>query len=99
MPELPEVEAWRRELDPLVKRFPIEQAGPAHIATLKTIEPPTSSGRARIASRIRVGVRVRSSAQSASVAANVGTPQPSTAVSRGPTSWRICCWSGCSSER
>jgi formamidopyrimidine-DNA glycosylase len=40
LPELPEVEAWRRELDPLVKRFPIEQAGPAHIATLKTIEPP-----------------------------------------------------------
>ena len=40
MPELPEVEAWRRQLDPLVKRSPIEQAGPAHIATLKTFEPP-----------------------------------------------------------
>jgi formamidopyrimidine-DNA glycosylase len=40
MPELPEVEAWRRQLDPLVKRFPIERAGPAHVATLKTIEPP-----------------------------------------------------------
>ena len=34
MPELPEVEAWRRQLDPDVKRFPIAQAGPAHIATL-----------------------------------------------------------------
>jgi formamidopyrimidine-DNA glycosylase len=43
LPELPEVEAWRRELDPLVKRFPIEKAGPAHIATLKTIEPPLSA--------------------------------------------------------
>lgn len=40
MPELPEVEAWVRELDPLVSRAPIEQAGPAHIATLKTFDPP-----------------------------------------------------------
>ena len=40
MPELPEVEAWRRQLDPLVRRSPIEQAGPAHIATLKTFDPP-----------------------------------------------------------
>ena len=43
MPELPEVEAWRRQLDPLVKRSPLERAGPAHIATLKTIEPPLSA--------------------------------------------------------
>jgi formamidopyrimidine-DNA glycosylase len=43
VPELPEVEAWRRQLDPLVKRSPIEQAGPAHIATLKTFDPPLSS--------------------------------------------------------
>ena len=42
MPELPEVEAWVRELDPLVSRSPIEKAGPAHIATLKTFEPPLS---------------------------------------------------------
>jgi formamidopyrimidine-DNA glycosylase len=40
MPELPEVEAWVRELDPLVAASPIERAGPAHIATLKTAEPP-----------------------------------------------------------
>ena len=40
MPELPEVEAWRRQLDPLVRRSPVEQAGPAHIATLKTFDPP-----------------------------------------------------------
>ncbi|HUY71892.1 MAG TPA: DNA-formamidopyrimidine glycosylase family protein [Gaiellaceae bacterium] len=40
MPELPEVEAWRRALDDDVKRSPIEQVGPAHIATLKTFEPP-----------------------------------------------------------
>jgi formamidopyrimidine-DNA glycosylase len=40
MPELPEVEAWVRELDPLVSRAPIDKAGPAHIATLKTFEPP-----------------------------------------------------------
>ena len=40
MPELPEVEAWRRALDPDVQRSPIEKAGPAHIATLKTFDPP-----------------------------------------------------------
>lgn len=40
MPELPEVEAWVRELDPLVSRAPVEKAGPAHIATLKTVTPP-----------------------------------------------------------
>jgi formamidopyrimidine-DNA glycosylase len=40
VPELPEVEAWVRELDPQVSMFPIERAGPAHVATLKTIEPP-----------------------------------------------------------
>jgi formamidopyrimidine-DNA glycosylase len=43
MPELPEVEAWVRELDPLVSRAAIERAGPAHIATLKTVDPPLSA--------------------------------------------------------
>jgi formamidopyrimidine-DNA glycosylase len=43
LPELPEVEAWRRQLDPLVKRSPIERAGPAHIATLKTFDPPLTA--------------------------------------------------------
>ena len=40
MPELPEMEAWRRALDGPVSAFPIEKAGPAHIATLKTFDPP-----------------------------------------------------------
>jgi formamidopyrimidine-DNA glycosylase len=40
MPELPEVEAWVRELAPLVSATPVLQAGPAHIATLKTFDPP-----------------------------------------------------------
>jgi formamidopyrimidine-DNA glycosylase len=40
VPELPEVEAWVRELDPLVSRAPVDRAGPAHVATLKTIDPP-----------------------------------------------------------
>jgi formamidopyrimidine-DNA glycosylase len=40
MPELPEVEAWVRELDPLVSRSSVLEAGPAHIATLKTFDPP-----------------------------------------------------------
>ena len=43
MPELPEVEAWVRELAPLVSAFPVERAGPAHVATLKTIDPPLSA--------------------------------------------------------
>src|SRR4051794_2534588 len=42
MPELPEMEAWRRQLDDPVSAFPIEKAGPAHIATLKTFSPPLS---------------------------------------------------------
>ena len=40
MPEFPEVEAWRRSLDPLVSASPVAKAGPAHIATLKTFDPP-----------------------------------------------------------
>ena len=40
MPELPEVEALRRALDDPVRAFPIERAGPAHVATLKTFDPP-----------------------------------------------------------
>ena len=43
MPELPEIEAWVRELDPLVTRAPVERAGPAHVATLKTIAPPLAA--------------------------------------------------------
>ena len=43
MPELPEVEAWVRELDPLVSRSPVARAGPAHVATLKTIDPPLAA--------------------------------------------------------
>jgi formamidopyrimidine-DNA glycosylase len=42
VPELPEVEAWVRELHPLVSRSQIDRAGPAHIATLKTVTPPLS---------------------------------------------------------
>jgi formamidopyrimidine-DNA glycosylase len=40
MPELPEMEALRRLLDEPVSAFPILQAGPAHVATLKTFDPP-----------------------------------------------------------
>jgi len=42
MPELPEVEAWRRALNDPVSAFPIVKAGPAHVATLKTFDPPLS---------------------------------------------------------
>jgi formamidopyrimidine-DNA glycosylase len=43
MPELPEVEAWVRELDPLVGRAPVEDARPGHVATLKTFDPPPAA--------------------------------------------------------
>jgi len=43
VPELPEIEAWRRLLDPDVKRSPVAHAGPAHIATLKTFDPPLAA--------------------------------------------------------
>jgi len=56
MPELPEVEAWVRELYPLVSASRVLQAGPAHIATLKTFDPPlrTLEGR-RLAGAHRRG--------------------------------------------
>ena len=37
------MEAWRRALDEPVRAYPIEKAGPAHIATLKTFDPPLRS--------------------------------------------------------
>jgi formamidopyrimidine-DNA glycosylase len=43
MPELPEMEAWRRALDDPVSAFPIAKAGPGHIATLKTFDPPLAA--------------------------------------------------------
>lgn len=43
MPELPEMEAWRRQLDGPVSAFAIAHAGPAHIATLKTFDPPLAA--------------------------------------------------------
>jgi formamidopyrimidine-DNA glycosylase len=43
MPELPEMEAWRRALNDPVSAHPIVKAGPAHIATLKTFDPPLSA--------------------------------------------------------
>ena len=43
MPELPEVEALRRSLDEPVRAAPIQRAGPAHVATLKTFDPPLAA--------------------------------------------------------
>ncbi|HEX5583126.1 DNA-formamidopyrimidine glycosylase family protein [Gaiella sp.] len=43
MPELPEVEAWVRALDPLVSRSPIASARSGHVATLKTFDPRPSA--------------------------------------------------------
>jgi len=37
------MEAWRRQLDDPVSAFPIAKAGPAHIATLKTYDPPLAT--------------------------------------------------------
>ena len=59
MPELPEVEALRRALDDPVRALPVARAGPAHIATLKTFDPPLASleGR-RLAGAERRGKRL-----------------------------------------
>ena len=43
MPEFPEIEALRRQLDDPVRASPVGKAGPAHIATLKTYDPPLSA--------------------------------------------------------
>ena len=37
------MEAWRRALDGPVSAFPVAKAGPAHIATLKTFDPPPAA--------------------------------------------------------
>src|SRR5438874_6340082 len=37
------MEAWRRQLNDPVSAFPVAKAGPAHIATLKTFDPPLSA--------------------------------------------------------
>jgi len=59
MPELPEMEAWRRQLNDPVSTSPIAKAGPAHIATLKTFDPPLDQlvGR-RFSGALRRGKRL-----------------------------------------
>jgi len=59
VPELPEMEALRRALDAPVSAFPIAHAGPAHVATLKTADPPLGAldGR-RLAGADRRGKRL-----------------------------------------
>jgi formamidopyrimidine-DNA glycosylase len=37
------VEAYRQALDAPVSAFPVERAGPAHVATLKTYDPPLAA--------------------------------------------------------
>jgi len=43
LPELPEMEAWRRSLDARLAGAVVEKAGPAHVATLKTFDPPLAA--------------------------------------------------------
>ena len=43
MPEYPEVEALRRSLDEAVRAAPVDRAGPMHIATVKTFDPPLTA--------------------------------------------------------
>jgi formamidopyrimidine-DNA glycosylase len=59
MPELPEVEAWRRSLDERLHDAVVARAGPAHIATLKTFDPPlTALEGQRLAGAERRGKRL-----------------------------------------
>ena len=48
MPELPEVEAWVRELDPLVGAAPVARARAEHVATLKSFDPPPGALEGRV---------------------------------------------------
>jgi formamidopyrimidine-DNA glycosylase len=59
VPELPEIEALRRSLEASLPDAPIAEAGPAHVATLKTADPPllTLAGR-RLAAPERRGKRL-----------------------------------------
>jgi formamidopyrimidine-DNA glycosylase len=43
VPEFPEMEALRRALDDPVRASLVERAGPAHVATLKTFDPPLAA--------------------------------------------------------
>src|SRR5688500_17457336 len=43
MPELPEVGGWVRELDAPVSAALVERAGPAHIPTRETFDPPLAA--------------------------------------------------------
>jgi formamidopyrimidine-DNA glycosylase len=43
MPEFPEIEALRRSLDERIRAAPVAKAGPAHVATLKTFDPPITA--------------------------------------------------------
>jgi formamidopyrimidine-DNA glycosylase len=43
MPEFPEMEALRRALDEPARTSPVAKAGPAHVATLKTYDPPLAA--------------------------------------------------------
>jgi formamidopyrimidine-DNA glycosylase len=49
------MEAWRRALDAPVSAFPVESVPPAHVATLKTFDPPLST----LAGRRLAGARRR----------------------------------------
>jgi formamidopyrimidine-DNA glycosylase len=55
LPELPEIEALRRALDEPVAHAPVERAGPMHIATVKTFDPPLTdlNGRSLAGARRR----------------------------------------------
>jgi formamidopyrimidine-DNA glycosylase len=43
LPELPEIEALRRALDEPVRTAPVGKAGPVHVATVKTFDPPLTA--------------------------------------------------------
>jgi formamidopyrimidine-DNA glycosylase len=53
MPEYPEVEALRRSLDEQVRAAPVERAGPMHVATVKTFDPPLTALEGRTLGGVR----------------------------------------------
>ena len=63
MPEFPEMEALRRALDKPVRAFLVAKAGPAHVATLKTYDPPIAALEGRCLGGAEARRRISSSRQ------------------------------------
>ena len=85
VPELPEVEAWVPALDePVAANRRVERAGPAHVATLKTFDPPLS----RLEGRRLAGAERRG--KNLLFPTDDGEPRPARAPDDAPAASATC---------